>query len=241
VYPPVITPDYFDSIKYTLDNATVTASANITATQLGNGDIQIDVAAGKIPDANPSTGMTIAWQMRDSITGKPVNFGTNAGYQGFLCPWLGVVSGLGGANGIELSIGTANSANLLTASSLGASINDSLNKPIAQWRLIAPANLARTVDAGPTGLSNAVMLDMYKNVSANFYLAGSQPNAIGLSNLDPRLQLTPGNPFDIVLGAGSTSIGSFFMINIRNASLVNVAADRTYVLRPRFLCLDWRA
>lgn len=238
--------DYWSSVAYRLDNAVaVTSSANITATQLADGDIQIDVAAGKTPDANPTTGFTIAWLTRDSITKKLVNFTTGGGYQGVCLPWLGVVSGLGGLNNIELSIGTSAAANLLGNSVLAASLNDQTNRPVAFWRWInSTSSLARTIDGGvgATNLSTAVLCGLGgANVSTNFLLAPSSPNAIGLTTLDPRLQLPPGNPFDIAVGAGSVGVGPHIVLNVRNAGLANVAAARTYVLRPRVLTLDWRA
>lgn len=240
-YPSVDNPDYFSAISYTLDNATVTASANITATQLANGDIQIDVAAGKTPDSNPTTGLTLAWLMRDSVTGKEIDFSINNGYQGFVAPWVGIVSGMGGGNGVEISIGTAASVDLLTGSTMAASQTDVLNKPIASWRFIPPGTFTRTQDAGPTGLATSVLLDMYKNVGASFLLGGSQPNGIGLTTLDPRLMTPAGSPFDIALGAGSVAVGKYLVVNIRNSALGNVAANRTYVIRPRCMAIDWRA
>ena len=240
VYPPVKTPDYWNSIKYRLDNAdTITASAGITATQLGNGDIQIDVAAGKTPDANPSSGFTLAWKMKESVSGRVIDYTLPGNYQGIINSWLGVVSGLGGGNGIELSIGVANAPDLLSSSSLAASINDVTNKPVAAWRFIAPSNFARSVDANATNLSTAVLLELSKNVGSGTLFAGGSPVAIGSSTLDPRMINPPGSPFDVTTGAGSVNVGKYLIVNIRNASLSNIPSNRTYVIRPKFLLIDW--
>ena len=240
IYPPVPKYDYW-SVPYRLDNAiAVTASANVSFAQLPNGDIEVTVAAGKTPDANPTTGATIAWNMIESVTGKITTFPSPLAYQGVAFSWLGVVSGLGGANGVELSVGTAASVNLLTSASVAGSLTDVVGLPVAAWRFIAPGTFTRVADAGPTGLSTAVFLDPWHNASTGG-LISSQPAAIGSTSLTPRQIANPGSPFDIALGAGNVGIGPYFVLNIRNAALANVAATRVYVVRPRLLCVDWAA
>ena len=237
--PPRVT-DYWNSVKYTLSDAVVTPSANISATQLANGDIQIDVATGKTPDSNPTTGLTIAWKMRDSLTGKETNFGS-IGYQGILQFWLGVVSGLGGSNNIEISIGVSQVADLSANSVTAGSITDNLGKVVSVWRWIPSiSSFSRATDSSGTGTSTAVYYEPGRNSGTGIYIQGSYITAIGLTGLDPRDQTPAGTPFDSIASAiGNVGVGEYLIINIRNAGLSNVAADRSYVIRPKLLALDW--
>lgn len=241
IYPAVNTPDYWNNVSYSLTDAIITASAGITATALTNGDIQIDVAAGKTPDANPTTGLTLAWKMRDSMTGKETNFGA-IGYQGILEAWLGVVSGLGAANNIEISIGISQASDLSANSVTAGSVIDNAQRNVAVWRWIpSVASFTRSVDTTGTGTSTAIYFEPSRNATSGGYIQG-QLTAIGLTTLNERNQTPAGTPFDAITSAiGNVGVGEYFIINIRNAGLANVAANQSYVLRPKLLALSWAA
>jgi len=239
VFLPPRVQDYWNAVKYTLSDAVVTPSANITATQLANGDIQIDVASGKTPDNNPTTGLTIAWKMRDSLTGKETNFGA-IGYQGILQFWLGVVSGLGAGNNIEISIGLSQASDLSANSVTAGSITDNLQKIVAVWRWIPSiTSFARSADSSGTGTSTAIYFEPSRNATSGGYIQG-QLTAIGLTGLDPRNQTPAGSPFDAITSAiGNVGAGEYLIINIRNSGLMNIAANASYVLRPKLIAIDW--
>ena len=237
--PPRVT-DYWNSVKYTLDDAIITPSAGITATQLANGDIQVDVAAGKTPDANPSTGFSLAWKMRDSLTGKETNFGA-IGYQGFVESWLGIVSGLGGLNDMEISIGVSQLSDLSGNSVTAASILDNTQRNVAVWRRIpSTSSFSRSQDASGTGTSTALYFSLGRNASGGAFMQGTL-TALGLTNLDPRDQTTALTPFDGITAAiGNVNVGEYLFVNFRNEGASNIAANRTYVIRPKLLAIDWR-
>ena len=239
VYPPVENPDYWNSIKYTLADAVVTTSAGITATALPNGDIQIDVAAGKVPDANPSTGFSLAWKMKDSVTGKETNFGA-IGYQGILEAWLGIVSGLGGLNDVEISIGISQATDLSANSVTAASITDNSQRIVAVWRWIpSVTSFSRSADSSGTGTSTALYFNPSRNATSGGYIQG-QLTGIGLTTLDERNQAPAGSPFDAITSAiGNVGVGEYFIINVRNSGLLNIATNRTYVLRPKLIAINW--
>jgi len=240
VFPPVKSLDYWNSARYDLNtrlSALDKTAAGITFTQLGNGDIQVDIAAGTAAHADPTDGAYILWDMKDSITGKVTRFDQAPGfYQGEFLPFLGIVSGLGANSGVELSIGHTNGTALLSVSGAG-SIVDSLTIPVTNWRRLSGA-LSRTVDASTTGLSTSILVDYGRSLGAGSLTTGG-PTTIGSTTLNPRLINPPGTPFDSAIGAGNIALQRYAFINIRCLNLIG-ASPLTYVIRPRILTFDWR-
>lgn len=206
-------------------------------------DLLITLAAGTAAHADPLDGLLLLWDMRDSLTGRIVDFQDTAlgGWQGAYNARLDVLDGLGDTQGVELGIGHVE-GNGSTDTGFFAGLHDTATVTLVPTRMVS-GTMTRQPDATPTGSAVAAVQIPATTGKADGSIITAGNQCFGDHDHDPRRVDVGGATRDVATGAGGAgeyAIQRYLGVYARNASGSPLGTEITYRVRPRALILDWR-